>query len=174
MSLSRISCGRPGLEVTFSYYPALAMLRPAGESDTGGVAGDRVDFFISHADSDRAWAEWVAWQLTEAGYAVELDVWDWPAGQNFVTAISDALDRYARVVALFSAAYVDRSRYNTIEWSAAALRAPGMTEGRLVTRHELAVPPEAAATFRALSTLEGGLTLLAPGFDIVAEAQALR
>ena len=42
---------------------------------------------------------------------------------------------------------------------------------RLVTQHELAVPPEFAATFRALSTLEGGLTLLAPGFDIVAEAE---
>jgi ubiquinone biosynthesis protein len=42
---------------------------------------------------------------------------------------------------------------------------------RLVTRHELAVPPEFAATFRALSTLEGGLTLLAPGFDIVAGAE---
>ncbi len=42
---------------------------------------------------------------------------------------------------------------------------------RLVTRHELAVPPEFGATFRALSTLEGGLTLLAPGFDIVAEAE---
>jgi ubiquinone biosynthesis protein len=42
---------------------------------------------------------------------------------------------------------------------------------RLVTRHELAVPPEFVATFRALSTLEGGLTLLAPGFDIVTEAE---
>jgi ubiquinone biosynthesis protein len=42
---------------------------------------------------------------------------------------------------------------------------------RLVTRHELAVPPEFAATFRALSTLEGGLTLLSPGFDIVAESE---
>ena len=42
---------------------------------------------------------------------------------------------------------------------------------RLVTRHELAVPTEFAATFRALSTLEGGLTLLAPGFNIVAEAE---
>jgi ubiquinone biosynthesis protein len=42
---------------------------------------------------------------------------------------------------------------------------------RLVTRHELAVPAEFAATFRALSTLEGGLTLLAPGFDMVAEAE---
>ena len=42
---------------------------------------------------------------------------------------------------------------------------------RLVTQHELAVPAEFMATFRALSTLEGGLTLLAPGFDIVAEAE---
>jgi len=42
---------------------------------------------------------------------------------------------------------------------------------RLVTRHELAVPHEFALTFRALSVLEGGLTLLAPGFNMVAEAE---
>ncbi len=42
---------------------------------------------------------------------------------------------------------------------------------RVVARHELSVPPEFAAVFRALSTLEGGLTLLAPGFDIIAEAE---
>jgi ubiquinone biosynthesis protein len=42
---------------------------------------------------------------------------------------------------------------------------------RIVARYELAVPPEFAAVFRALSTLEGGLTQLAPGFDIVAEAE---
>ncbi len=42
---------------------------------------------------------------------------------------------------------------------------------RLVARHELAVPPEFAATFRALATLEGGLRLLSPDFDIVAEAE---
>jgi ubiquinone biosynthesis protein len=42
---------------------------------------------------------------------------------------------------------------------------------RLVARHELAVPPEFAATFRALATLEGVLRLLSPDFDIVAEAE---
>lgn len=42
---------------------------------------------------------------------------------------------------------------------------------RIVARFQLSVPPEFAAVFRALSTLEGGLTLLAPGFDIVAEAE---
>jgi tetratricopeptide (TPR) repeat protein len=96
------------------------------------MVGDRSDFFVSHASADRAWAEWVAWQLTEAGYTVELDVWDWAAGQNFVTAMSDALDRCDRVVALFSAAYFDRSRYTTEEWTAGALHVPGTGENRLV------------------------------------------
>jgi hypothetical protein len=101
-------------------------------ADTDGVVGDRVDFFVSHAGADRVWAEWVAWQLSDAGYAVELDVWDWAAGENFVTAISDALARCDRVLALFSAAYFDRSRYTTEEWSAAALHVPGSGEQRLV------------------------------------------
>jgi len=42
---------------------------------------------------------------------------------------------------------------------------------RIVTQHALAVPPQFAATFRTLSTLEGGLRMLAPGFDIVTEAE---
>lgn len=42
-----------------------------------------VDFFVSHAGRDQAWAEWVAWHLVEAGYTVELDSWDWAAGENF-------------------------------------------------------------------------------------------
>jgi ubiquinone biosynthesis protein len=42
---------------------------------------------------------------------------------------------------------------------------------RIVADHGLAVPPEIAAVFRALATMEGTLTLLAPGFDIVTEAR---
>ena len=81
--------------------------------------GDHSDFFVSHAGSDRAWADWVAWQLMEAGYTVELDVWDWAAGQNFVLSMSDALSRCDRVVTLLSSAYFERHRYMTEEWSAA-------------------------------------------------------
>jgi ubiquinone biosynthesis protein len=42
---------------------------------------------------------------------------------------------------------------------------------RIVAEYGLAVPPEIAAVFRALATMEGTLTQLAPGFDIVAEAR---
>jgi hypothetical protein len=96
------------------------------------VDGEQVNFFISHAGADRTWAEWVAWQLTEAGYTVELDVWDWAVGRNFVAAMSDALERCDRVVGLFSAAYFDRSRYTTDEWTAAMRHLAGMAEGKLV------------------------------------------
>lgn len=42
----------------------------------------------------------------------------------------------------------------------------------IVAEYGLAIPPEVAAVFRALATLEGGLAGLAPGFDVVAEARA--
>ena len=42
---------------------------------------------------------------------------------------------------------------------------------RIVTDFGLSVPAEIAAVFRALATIEGALTQLAPGFDIVDEAR---
>ena len=101
--------------------------------DAVDMSADRVNFFISHAGADRAWAEWVAWQLVEAGSTVELDVWDWATGQDFILKISDALDRADRVVALWSAEYFNRSRYTTKEYSAAlAADVPGTQDDRLV------------------------------------------
>lgn len=43
---------------------------------------------------------------------------------------------------------------------------------KLVYRYGLSVPPEIAAVFRALATVEGTLAALSPGFDIVAESRA--
>ena len=42
----------------------------------------------------------------------------------------------------------------------------------IVSAYGLSVPPEVAAVFRALATLEGTLAQLSPGFDLVAEARA--
>jgi TIR domain/NB-ARC domain len=84
-----------------------------------GAAG--VDFFISHAGRDQAWAEWIAWHLVDAGYTVELDCWDWAAGENFLTRMHRALDAANRVVALFSPAYFEDIRYTTPEWTSALI-----------------------------------------------------
>src|SRR5665213_3108600 len=42
---------------------------------------------------------------------------------------------------------------------------------RIVAEHGLSVPPEIAGAFRALATIEGTLTQLAPGFDILIQAR---
>ena len=118
--------------------------------DTKGVGEVRADFFVSHAGADRAWAEWVTWQLAEAGFTVELDVWDWAAGRNFVTAMSDALDRCDRVVALFSAAYFDRSRYTTEEWSASVVHVPGVSDRLVPVRVEEVPAGQIPAVLRPL------------------------
>ncbi|MGQ0774073.1 MAG: FxSxx-COOH system tetratricopeptide repeat protein [Pseudonocardiales bacterium] len=84
-----------------------------------------VDFFVSHAGRDRAWAEWVAWHLTEAGYTVELDLWNWAAGENFVARMHSAVDGANRVVALLSPAYFEDLRYTTEEWTSALVKDDG-------------------------------------------------
>jgi TIR domain/Tetratricopeptide repeat len=83
-----------------------------------------------------------SWQLIDAGYTVELDVWDWAAGRNFVTAMSGALVRADRVVALFSAAYFEPERYTTEEWLASLVHMPGVTAGRLVPVRVEEVPAD--------------------------------
>ncbi|OSY43646.1 MULTISPECIES: ABC1 kinase family protein [Pseudonocardia] len=42
---------------------------------------------------------------------------------------------------------------------------------RIVTEHGITVPPELAAVFRAIGTLDGTLTALDPGFDLIAGAR---
>ncbi|MFD7177650.1 ABC1 kinase family protein [Streptomyces sp. NPDC059929] len=44
---------------------------------------------------------------------------------------------------------------------------------RLVSDHGLAMPPEVATVFRAFGTLEGTLTRISPGFDMMSESQLL-
>lgn len=44
---------------------------------------------------------------------------------------------------------------------------------RVVAGHRLSIPPEVAAVFRALATVEGTLTEIAPHFDLVTETRAI-
>jgi hypothetical protein len=130
-----------------------------------------MDFFVSHAGPDRAWAEWVAWHLREAGYTVELDAWDWAAGDNFVARMNAAVDTASRVVALLSLAYFTDGRYATDELSAALVKDETTGEHRLVPvqiercslprllrpllRVELFDVPEPEAVRRLLTAVRG-------------------
>jgi hypothetical protein len=69
------------------------------------VSGRGVHFFVSHAGRDTGWAEWLAWQLEQAGYSVELAVWDWAPGEDFVARMAAALERADRLLAVCTEAY---------------------------------------------------------------------
>jgi hypothetical protein len=88
------------------------------------------DFFISHAGRDTAWAEWLAWQLQELGYTVELDVWDWAPGEDFVARMAAALESADRLLAVCSQAYF-ASPFGGAELRAAFTREPA-GDGRIV------------------------------------------
>ena len=44
---------------------------------------------------------------------------------------------------------------------------------RIITAHRLTIPPEIAAVFRMLATIEGTLTGLAPDFDLITESRGI-
>jgi hypothetical protein len=47
----------------------------------------------------------LGWQLQEIGYTVELDVWDWVPGEDFVARMAAALESADRLVAVCTEAY---------------------------------------------------------------------
>jgi tetratricopeptide (TPR) repeat protein len=91
---------------------------------SAGRAPGGAELFISYAGPDRPWAEWAAWHLTQAGWSVELDVWDWAAGDNAVLRMNDALASGRRMLALLSPAYFARDRFTLDEWTAIMAERP--------------------------------------------------
>jgi hypothetical protein len=142
------------------------------------VSSRGTDFFISHAGRDTGWAEWLAWQLQQAGYTVELDVWDWAPGEDFVARMSAALERADRLLAVCTEAYFS-SAFGGAEFRAAFVRQT-KAEGRIVPVliEPVTLPPlyatlihldltgldEAAAAARLRAQLSGGRPTSAPPF----------
>lgn len=85
----------------------------------GDVDQDRrPDFFISYTAADRRWAEWIAWQLEEAGYGVVIQAWDFRPGSDLVGAMRDAAAKTERTLAALSPDYLG-SEFAIAEWNAA-------------------------------------------------------
>jgi hypothetical protein len=81
------------------------------------------DFFVSYNKADKNWAEWIAWQLEEAGYSTVLQAWDFGAGSNFVLEMQKAAREAERTVAVLSPDYL-ASRFTQPEWAAAFAQDP--------------------------------------------------
>ncbi|ABW14695.1 TIR protein [Parafrankia sp. EAN1pec] len=88
------------------------------DSSTTSGDGDGWDFFVSYTQPDRAWAEWIAWTLEEAGWRVLIQAWDFTPGSNWVTGMDEGVAAAARTIAVLSHAYT-HSVYGAAEWRAA-------------------------------------------------------
>jgi hypothetical protein len=77
---------------------------PAGAASGGAtpwrVSGEQTEFFIRHAGRDTAWAEWLTWPLHTVGHSVDLDVWDWAPGEDFMARMAASLERAGRLLAV--------------------------------------------------------------------------
>jgi len=100
------------------------------------VKTDKADFFISYTSADTEIAEWIAWQLEEAGYGVVFQKWDFIPGSSFVKEMRGALEYAHKMVAVISDAYF-KSKFAMSEWDAAFAEDPdGMNRTLIPVRIE--------------------------------------
>jgi tetratricopeptide (TPR) repeat protein len=96
----------------------------------GGPAA-QVDYFISYTNADRGWAEWIAWQLKEAGASVVLQAWDMVPGLDFLHEMQKATTTAGRTLAVLSPAYFT-SQFSEAEWRVAFADDPSGEQRRLI------------------------------------------
>src|SRR5215813_1679938 len=105
----------------------------------GCVSGAGCDFFVSYAEVDRVWAEWVAWQLEDAGHRVLIQAWDVVPGVSWVQQMHDGVQRAARTVVVLSPGYL-ASVYGAAEWQAAWRQDPLGEQRKLVVVRVAEIP----------------------------------
>ena len=86
---------------------------------------------LSYNGTDRAWAEWIAWQLEEEHFTTILQAWDFRPGGNFVLKMQEASERAHRTIAVLSPNYLNAD-FTQPEWAAAFRRDPQGAKGILV------------------------------------------
>lgn len=73
---------------------------------------------MSYTQDDRAWAEWIAWELEERGHRVLIQAWDMVPGSNWVARMDEGVRRSERTIAVLSPA-CSSSVYGATEWQTA-------------------------------------------------------
>jgi tetratricopeptide (TPR) repeat protein len=81
------------------------------------------DLLVSFNSADRAWADWIAWTLEEAGYRVVYQPWDSRPGGNFVLEMQKAASETRKTVIVLTDNYL-KADYTQPEWAAAFVQDP--------------------------------------------------
>jgi hypothetical protein len=89
------------------------------------------DFFVSYNRHDKDWAEWIAWELEQAGYSSIIQAWDFRPGSNFVIEMQIGLSSADRTILVLSANYL-KSEFTAPEWAAVFSQDPQGLRRKLV------------------------------------------
>ncbi|HVF41553.1 MAG TPA: toll/interleukin-1 receptor domain-containing protein [Pyrinomonadaceae bacterium] len=101
----------------------------------------RKHFFISYNKADITWAEWIAWELEEAGYATTIQAWDFRPGFNFVLMMQERLETADCVIAVLSPDYL-AANFPQPEWADAFGKDPKGEKGDLLPVRVRACEPK--------------------------------
>ncbi len=117
--------------------PALVPDTNAGRAQASGApvvlpapTAQAPDYFISYTRPDREWAEWIAWQLEDAGYSVVLQAWDFRPGNNFIVMM-DRASRARQTLIILSEAYLEAD-FTQPEWARAMALDPRGLQRRVI------------------------------------------
>ncbi|NEP63015.1 MAG: toll/interleukin-1 receptor domain-containing protein, partial [Symploca sp. SIO2G7] len=88
-------------------------------------------FFVSYNRADKAWAEWIAWILEEAGHTAVIQAWDFRPGGNFVLDMQRAAAETDKTLMVLSQDYL-KSAFTQPEWAAAFAKDPIGSERQLM------------------------------------------
>lgn len=112
-----------------------AALKPGAfcicESEEVPTVMGKKDFFVSYNKADESWAEWIAWQLEEAGFSVIIQAWDFLPGQNFVLCMQHATIQATRTITVLSPDFLS-AKFTQPEWTAAFAQDPNGLAGTLL------------------------------------------
>jgi serine/threonine protein kinase len=99
--------------------------------EAAGAGAGRVDVFVSHAAADREWAEWIGWELEDAGHRVLVLAWEATAGSHRTAAVHEGVCRATRTLVVVSGACL-RSAVDSQPWRAVFSADPDGSARRLL------------------------------------------
>jgi TIR domain len=112
------------------------------------------DFFVSYAQADEHWAQWMVWVLAQNGYSCFAQFADIPPGSDFVQEMNNGLMGSRQTIAILSPDYLS-SKFAISELNATFGADPIGTKRRLVPVRVKECVPSGILTTRVYIDLVG-------------------
>jgi predicted acylesterase/phospholipase RssA len=74
--------------------------------------------FISYTSSDKHWADWIGWNLRDAGHEPFVHEWEIGPGENIARWMEERVQQADRFLAVFSDAYIEAAYSQSERWAA--------------------------------------------------------